>query len=107
MNTLENSSITTDLSKRNQDSSKEYVLQTNHLDMVLCVFANENYIFSGGKDGSINIFNEKGLIKSFIAHSSSVLQLFCFDDYLISGGDIGDNSIKVWNLNNYSVIAKF
>jgi len=64
-----------------------------------------NYIFSGGNDNSVNIwdFQKSQLINKLQGHKSSIVCLTFDKYYLFSGSK--DNQIFIWNLHDYTLIT--
>jgi WD40 repeat protein len=57
----------------------------------------KNYIISGGANGSLVIYNKRGVkIASLVGHKGEIWSIAIDGDRLVSGSS--DQSIKVWNL---------
>ncbi len=70
---------------------------------IYCVAVYLNYLATGSRNGTINIWNlnNNSLEQSLLGHSGSIRCLvFISSHFLVSGSK--DTTIKVWSLNNNS-----
>ena len=71
---------------------------TGHLDSVASLAAADHRFFSGGEDGTINIWSltTGNLIQSFKAHPDAITSIAANDTHLVTGSIVG--SVKIWSL---------
>ena len=88
-------------------------ISTNHHDIVLCAaIIKGTYIATGGKDSLINVYTFEGeKIATLRAHASSICTIGVLNPFdsrpiMMSGGDLGCNTVVFWDTNTWTVRSK-
>lgn len=88
-------------------------IETDHTDHILCIyFVNDQYIATGSKDKTINIYNLDGKkIKNLKGHEASICCLSTVknlngDVFLASGSDRGCCSLILWDIRSWTIHTK-
>ena len=78
-------------------------------DALLCgVFLGKGYFAVGSKDKNIYIYSisYKKLVSRLCGHKASVCCLMNHPEFLVSGGDVGCNSLILWDNKTWTVRSK-
>ena len=80
-------------------------MEENHSDALLCLTFIKNFVAVGSKDHKISVYDlKKGEVIKLVGHASHICCLGTLKNkYLISGGDINDNSIIIWDPKNWTI----
>lgn len=88
-------------------------METDHSDSILCIyFINDQYIATGSKDASINIYSLDGKkVRKLKGHEASICCLSTFrningDLFLASGSDHGCSSLILWDVRSWTIASK-
>jgi WD40 repeat protein len=88
-------------------------VETDHSDAILCIyFLNDQYIATGSKDATINIYSLEGRkVRRLKGHEASICCLSSFrnlngDVFLASGSDHGCSSLILWDIRSWSIQSK-
>ena len=84
-----------------KQKTKQYLEPFHTADVTSIIIINSNTFASSSLDGSIGIFNRKGIIKLIKEHEAPVYQIIKTNQFLISCS--GDKTIKLFDINSYEL----
>lgn len=79
---------------------------TDASQAIQSVYADSKYIYSGGTDTNVQIYNHSnfGLVTELTSAGSTVFTIYADSDYLYAGGF--DQKVQVYNITNLSLVTE-